>query len=666
MINVQTLTSTLAKLPDQALQQYAQMHKNDPYVVALAVSESNRRKEMRTAAQAQGVPPGQPPVVDEAISGMQAQLPEAQGIGLLPAPNMEFADGGVVGYSGGGSSISFDEALDREGVRDPRQRAFLKSIYQQESSSGKITKTSPAGAVGSMQIMPKTFAGVADKGWSIQNPEHSMRAGIRYGLEALAAAKGDPVLAGVYYYGGPGGLKAAERGEARMVPAAYDPKGTAPNTLQYGQQVGARTEQMAATVPPAEAPPVDTQGSPDQARLAALDAKIAELKPKLNTSPRAVQAMASLMHERTQLAARIGAGGSPALTTPTPAVAPGTDDNGELARKLAMHPAPAGGPAPAGLAAAAQAGPPTPAAGAGPAQSAHDVLGSDLLAGLQKPFREELDAVRGRHRTQQDELRALFESLRPKGTAYADAEQRLNTGDAKHADAQKENTKLAVIRAGLGMLASGDQYGLRAIGKGATQGLESYMAGLADLRKAQSDRDNTRLRIEGDRRKEEFGNADARMRMESGFLTNDRELDVAGLNGLARNQGYAINAAASRRPASLVEAEAVLARPELLQAFGALAQARYDPRLQGALVLQELKEAQKAVESAKFLGPEAQQAAQRRLEAAQAAADALRNGGAPAARPDGSGVLPTGQGTPLPPGAAKARLLSSEPVTRSR
>lgn len=349
MINVQTLTSTLAKLPDPALQQYAQMHKNDPYVVALAVSESNRRKEMRTAAQAQGVPPGQPPVVDEAIQGMQAQLPEAQGIGMLPAPNMQFADGGVVGYSRGGGPISFDEALDREGVRDPRERAFLKAIYQQESSSGKKTNTTAAGATGHMQVMPKTFAGVADKGWDIKDPEHNMRAGIRYGREALRAARGDFALAGTYYYGGPGGLKAAERGEARMVPAAYDPSGKAPNTLQYGQEVGARAEQYAAAAPAVApgVPTTDTKASPEQAQLAALDAKIAELKPKLGTSPRAVQAMASLMHERVQLAARIGAGGSPSLTEPasftaSPRRADGYD-GGELARKLAMHPAPAGG-----------------------------------------------------------------------------------------------------------------------------------------------------------------------------------------------------------------------------------------------------------------------------------------------------------------------------------
>jgi len=45
---------SLALMPDAALQQYAQMHKDDPYVMSLALSESNRRKKIRAAQQAQG------------------------------------------------------------------------------------------------------------------------------------------------------------------------------------------------------------------------------------------------------------------------------------------------------------------------------------------------------------------------------------------------------------------------------------------------------------------------------------------------------------------------------------------------------------------------------------------------------------------------------------
>lgn len=106
MVNVEQITSTLAKLPDQALQRYAMMHKDDPYIMSLAVSESKRRKEMRSAGQGQMQP--QPKVVDQMVAQMAPQqpmpaMPEEQGIGALPAAaQMNFADGGITGYAGGG------------------------------------------------------------------------------------------------------------------------------------------------------------------------------------------------------------------------------------------------------------------------------------------------------------------------------------------------------------------------------------------------------------------------------------------------------------------------------------------------------------------------------------------------------------------------------------
>jgi len=104
------ISDNLAMMPDPALQQFAQMHKQDPYMVSLALSESNRRKKLRTAAQGQAGAMPQPKVVDAAIQGMtpapapapmmaQTQLPENQGIAQIPTPNMRtLADGGIAGY----------------------------------------------------------------------------------------------------------------------------------------------------------------------------------------------------------------------------------------------------------------------------------------------------------------------------------------------------------------------------------------------------------------------------------------------------------------------------------------------------------------------------------------------------------------------------------------
>lgn len=102
MINVNQITATLAKLPDQALQRYAMMHKDDPYIMSLALAESNRRKDIRAGAQMQ--PQQQPKVADQAIASMAAPMPENVGIGQLPAGNMNFAGGGIVAFADGGET----------------------------------------------------------------------------------------------------------------------------------------------------------------------------------------------------------------------------------------------------------------------------------------------------------------------------------------------------------------------------------------------------------------------------------------------------------------------------------------------------------------------------------------------------------------------------------
>lgn len=96
--NSEQITSQIAMLPDAALKQMAMMHKNDPYVLPLIISEDGRRKQMRQAAQAQMAGQPQPKVADAALAQM-GQLPEQQGIGALPAPNMQhMADGGIAGF----------------------------------------------------------------------------------------------------------------------------------------------------------------------------------------------------------------------------------------------------------------------------------------------------------------------------------------------------------------------------------------------------------------------------------------------------------------------------------------------------------------------------------------------------------------------------------------
>lgn len=121
--NVMQITSTLRGMSDQQLQQYAAMHKSDPFVFPLAFQESQTRQQMRAGSLAQRAGQKPPPVVDQdlqqmtptpitggagqAITGGHGQainaLPEEQGIGALNAPNLQrMADGGIAGYADGG------------------------------------------------------------------------------------------------------------------------------------------------------------------------------------------------------------------------------------------------------------------------------------------------------------------------------------------------------------------------------------------------------------------------------------------------------------------------------------------------------------------------------------------------------------------------------------
>jgi hypothetical protein len=145
--DVNLITKTLAGLqPDSALQQYAMLHKNNPYILSLAKSESDRRKQLRTAAQ--GQVGQQPTVVDQNIAGMaQQQLPENQGIAQIPTPNMQsMADGGIAGYADdeegmatGGMGGMFNFAQQSE----PVVRMSGGGVARYNGATGSVTGVPP-------------------------------------------------------------------------------------------------------------------------------------------------------------------------------------------------------------------------------------------------------------------------------------------------------------------------------------------------------------------------------------------------------------------------------------------------------------------------------------------------------------------------------------------
>lgn len=227
--NSEKLTSQMAMLPDAALKQMAMMHKNDPYVLPLIISEDSRRKQMRQAAQAQMAGMPQPKVADAALAQMGA-LPEEQGIGMLPAPNMQqMADGGIAGY-GDGDDVPRRNGMAMGGMFDFAQRsepvlrmasggvpgyakgvavpqdldayideqaklngippATLRAVIQAESGGKVDAQSKTSSAQGLMQLINRTFIKGGGDPEKRKDPFENIRVGAKVLGQDAAALRG--------------------------------------------------------------------------------------------------------------------------------------------------------------------------------------------------------------------------------------------------------------------------------------------------------------------------------------------------------------------------------------------------------------------------------------------------------------------------------------------
>ena len=221
--NSEKITSQIALLPDAALKQMAMMHKNDPYVLPLIISEDGRRKQMRQAAQAQMAGMPQPKVADAALAQM-GQLPEEQGIGALPAPNMQrMADGGIAGYDDeqgmaqGGSMFDFAQRSEpvlrmsgggvpgyKNGVAVPRDLdayideqaklngippSTLRAVIQAESGGKVDAQSKTSSAQGLMQLINRTFTKGGGDPEKRKDPFENVRVGAKVLGEDAAALR---------------------------------------------------------------------------------------------------------------------------------------------------------------------------------------------------------------------------------------------------------------------------------------------------------------------------------------------------------------------------------------------------------------------------------------------------------------------------------------------
>lgn len=83
--------------------------------------------------------------------------------------------------------------------------SHARAIFQIESSGGKNTGPSRAGARGPMQLMPDT---AKELGVDIDNPLENIEGGVKY-YSKLLKRFGDPILAVAAYNAGPGNVRKA-------------------------------------------------------------------------------------------------------------------------------------------------------------------------------------------------------------------------------------------------------------------------------------------------------------------------------------------------------------------------------------------------------------------------------------------------------------------------
>ena len=264
-MNVDAMIAQLVKMTPEQRQQFAQEHMDDPISLSAAKYVDNQIKDQaQKMVQPQGpmppvnqqaarsigqvAPPTQPlmtlapnPQQQPMQAQMQAQmqpqqtaiaqqasqngekgaasLPENSGIANLPS-KMNFADGGIVGYAGGGTS-EYDPSSIQQGIYKSyaAQQAqqyglnpdFALGIFNQENSSwnptllGPVTKSGDR-AIGLGQVMPNTGKGMGYSVNDLKDPYKNIDASVQTMAQISKKYNGDPAKVAAAYNWGPGNL----------------------------------------------------------------------------------------------------------------------------------------------------------------------------------------------------------------------------------------------------------------------------------------------------------------------------------------------------------------------------------------------------------------------------------------------------------------------------
>jgi len=494
---IQDVTDSLALMPDAALQKYAMMNKDDPYIMSLAMSESNRRKKMRAAQQGQAGQMPPPKVVDQAISAInpppapppqamppqqppqamppqgmpqaQTQLPEDQGIARLPAPNMQgMADGGIAGYAVGGAPTpaSFGEFLRTQGVNPPD---FSRLPNAAQETLKRLFSNATMGPQMPAPVPPAPAVAAA----AAEQPGLPYRAGqaVAQGVKRVGdfISEGSPRL-------GVGLAALLTSGNANQ-----DTRQEEMLAAMRGEGYKGKPYNKEAAAALFKEMGLDPARVPDKAAPAVKPAALASTGADQGRGGRGGPSEKELIAAGE---ARAGAAAAPDTGIGTPSTGGGRANTQGGLPTLANATTPADAAAELGAIKAAQK-PEVP---------------TEISSAFEDIGTAKRTAIDAEETQRQKDLKAM-------GPAFADREARLKAKQGRVDQQERDVAPTAIMEAGFAMMSGTSPHALSNIGAGALIGTKTYKAGLEKIEDAKDKLDDAFGRIEEFRRNESMMDA---------------------------------------------------------------------------------------------------------------------------------------------------------------
>jgi hypothetical protein len=548
MINVNQLTQQLRMLPDQALQRMAQMYKQDPYIFPMIISEGMARKKLRMAGQAQAAQP-QPKVNDQAVASL-GYTPEEVGIAGLAAPNMQgMADGGIAGYDDFAQHSEPVVRMAEGGVAryqtggsTPFSRSALGQMFGDSLAEAEQLRTTRR-LRDELQSTYGPRAGIAGAFMEQSDLDRETAQAISGLLKELSL----PQLQALKQYGLSG---------IRDVIREKRP--------ELFEKLDADARARVKTPAPVKQP------LPSQTGLTAESLK--NIPTAYETVAAAYGPDAERMPQPSVLAAEQRA-----------ATAPGRGAPGVAGVGVAGAPGAAPGAAPAAGGAAAPARPGESDV-AKAKRAAGEFFDEGAVKGDVEAYVERVkgNIAEGRTRVEQ--------ALKKDGKAYAGLEALLEQEGVDAKKGLEQDKAMAILNAGLAMMAGTSPRALENIGKGAMVGTSEYSSAMKDFKKSAKERQRAMADIEQARRAEARDDTKTMLAFEQSAETRLENAEHFGIKaimdvtnakaGAAANiyKGLQDNAAAMQR-VQVQEAGAAARQQQELGSRVLLAQAENATRM---------------------------------------------------------------------------------------